>query len=61
MMDTSDFVICYCPTNIYSVGTPHEIILARQQRKPVLFVSPYVDFPTLGLLRKHLEVRDPKA
>jgi hypothetical protein len=61
MVDTSDFVICYCPTNIYSVGTPHEIILARQQRKPVLFVSPYVDFPTLGLLRKHLEVRDPKG
>ncbi len=54
MVDTSDFVIAYCPTNIYSVGTPHEIILARQQRKPVLFVSPPVLFPTLEKLKKHL-------
>lgn len=54
MVDTSDFVICYCPTNIYSVGTVHEIILARQQRKPVLFVSPYVSFGALDELRKHL-------
>ena len=45
MVDTSDFIICYCPTNVYSVGTPHEVILANEQRKPVLFVSPYVDFP----------------
>ena len=55
MVDTSDFVICYCPTNIYSVGTPHEIILCRQQRKPVLFVSPRVKFPTLDALEKHLK------
>jgi hypothetical protein len=54
MVDTSDFIICYCPTNIYSVGTPHEIILARQQRKPVLFVSPYVSFPALKSLGEHL-------
>jgi hypothetical protein len=54
MVDTSDFVICYCPTNVYSVGTPHEIILARDQRKPVLFVSPYVSFPALSRLREHL-------
>ena len=54
MVDTSDFVIAYCPTNVYSVGTPHEIILARQQRKPVLFVSPYVTVPALGRLREHL-------
>lgn len=54
MVDTSDFVVAYCPTNIYSVGTPHEIILARQQRKPVLFVSPYVDFAALDELREHL-------
>ena len=47
MVDTSDFVIAYCPTNIYSVGTPHEIALARQQRKPVLFVSPSVHFPAI--------------
>ncbi len=54
MVDTSDFIICFCPTNIYSVGTPHEIILARQQHKPVLFVSPYVSFPALAELKKHL-------
>lgn len=61
MVDTSDFVISYCPTNIYSVGTPHEIILARQQRKPVLFVSPAVSFPTLDELRGHLEEKNDKA
>jgi len=60
MVDTSDFVVCYCPTNVYSVGTPHEIVLARQQRKPVLFVSPYVDFPALDDLRHHLD-RDPRG
>lgn len=54
MVDTSDFIIAYCPTNIYSVGTPHEIILCRQQRKPVLFVSPPVVFPTLDELEAHL-------
>jgi hypothetical protein len=57
MVDTSDFVIAYCPTNIYSVGTPHEIIVARQQRKPVLFVSPPVTFPQLGQLRQALQNR----
>jgi hypothetical protein len=55
MVDTSDFVIAYCPSNIYSVGTPHEIILCRQQRKPVLFVSPRVNFPVLQALNAHLE------
>lgn len=55
MVDTSDFLIAYCPTNIYSVGTPHEIILARQQLKPVLFVSPYVQFDTYHQLRRHLK------
>jgi hypothetical protein len=45
MVDTSDFTIAYVPTNIYSVGTAHEIILSRQQAKPVLFVSPPVTFP----------------
>jgi len=54
MVDISDFVIAYCPTNIYSVGTPHEIITARQQHKPVLFVSTPVKFPALDGLRKHL-------
>jgi hypothetical protein len=57
MVDTSDFVIAYCPTNVYSVGTPHEIILCRQQRKPVLFVSPRVSFPAQEKLRQHLEKR----
>jgi hypothetical protein len=55
MVDTSDFVVAHCPTNVYSVGTPHEIIVARQQRKPVLFVSPPVEIPTLVELRRHLE------
>jgi hypothetical protein len=60
MVDTSDFTISYCPTNIYSVGTPHEIITATIQHKPVLFVSPPVVFPALHQLRKHLQA-DPKA
>ncbi len=55
MVDTSDFTISYCPTNIYSVGTPHEIIMATLQHKPVLFVSPPVVFPTLHELREHLQ------
>src|SRR5881397_445197 len=55
MVDTSDFTISYCPTNIYSVGTPHEIIMATLQHKPVLFVSPPVVFPTLHELREHLK------
>src|SRR5262245_56238101 len=54
MVDTSDFVVAYCPTNIYSVGTPHEIVVAREQRKPVLFVSPPVRFDALDRLRAHL-------
>ncbi|HCL91766.1 MAG TPA: hypothetical protein PLV05_08950 [Verrucomicrobiota bacterium] len=54
MVDTSDFSISYCPTNIYSVGTPHEIILATMQHKPVLFVSPPIQFPALHELRAHL-------
>ncbi len=60
MVDTSDFTIAYVPTNIYSVGTPHEIILATLQHKPVLFVSPPVKFPTLHKLRDHL-ARDPEG
>ncbi len=57
MVDTSDFTIAYVPTNIYSVGTVHEIVLSRLQWKPVLFVSPPVSFPALDLLRAHLEQR----
>lgn len=60
MVDTSDFTISYCPTNIYSVGTPHEIIMATLQHKPVLFVSPPIVFPTLHELRDHLR-NDPKG
>jgi hypothetical protein len=58
MVDTSDFMIAYVPTNIYSVGTPHEIIMATLQHKPVLVVSPPVIFPTLHQLRAHLK-NDP--
>jgi len=60
MVDTSDFMIAYCPTNIYSVGTPHEIIMATLQHKPVLFVSPPIVFPTLHELRGHLK-KDAKG
>ncbi len=55
MVDTSDFTIAYCPTNIYSVGTVHEIVLCRQQRKPVFFVSPQIGFPALADLKEHLK------
>jgi len=58
--DTSDFTISYCPTNIYSVGTPHEIIMATIQHKPVLFVSPPIVFPSLQQLRDHLKT-DPRG
>lgn len=60
MVDTSDFTIAYVPTNIYSVGTAHEIILSRQQAKPVLFVSPPVTFPAFDQLCEHLR-DDPKG
>jgi hypothetical protein len=61
MVDISDFIIAYCPTNIYSVGTPHEIITARNQHKPVLFVSTPVLFSTLDELEKYLhETGDAK-
>jgi len=54
MVDISDFIIAYCPTNIFSVGTPHEIIEARRQHKPVLVVSPPVRFSALAQLEAHL-------
>jgi hypothetical protein len=57
MVDTSDFIIAYVPTNVYSVGTPHEIILCRLERKPVLFVSPPIKFTALARLRDHLTKR----
>ena len=57
MVDVSDFVVAYVPTNVYSVGTPHEIVQCRQQQKPVLFVSPPITFPTLHKLEQHLKSR----
>ena len=52
MVDISDFVIAYCPTNIYSVGTVHEIVVARSQHKPVLFISPGIEFAALAELKR---------
>jgi hypothetical protein len=60
MVDISDFIIAYCPTNIYSVGTPHEIITARQQHKPVLFVSTPVVFSAMDDLKSHFEQTNNK-
>ena len=62
MTDTVDFLVAYCPTNIYSVGTVHEIVMARLQHKPVLFVSPPVTFPSQEELEEHmLENGDKKG
>jgi hypothetical protein len=55
MTDTADFLVAFCPTNIYSVGTVHEIVMARLQHKPVLFVSPPVTFPAYDDLTAHLK------
>lgn len=55
MTDTADFLVAFVPTNIYSVGTVHEIAMARQQHKPVLFVSPPVTFPTYDKLEARLK------
>jgi hypothetical protein len=54
MVDLSDFLVACCPTNLYSVGTPHEIVVARQQRKPVLLVSPPVRYPRWRELEQKL-------
>jgi hypothetical protein len=62
MTDLSDFIIAYCPTNVYSVGTVHEIVMAALQHKPVLFVSPPVEFPALAELRAHFDKQgEPKG
>jgi hypothetical protein len=62
MVDISDFLVAYCPTNIYSVGTVHEIVMARLQKKPVLLVSPPVSFPAFNELKKYLtETGDKRA
>ncbi len=52
MVDLSDFLIATCPTNLYSVGTPHEIVVARQQQKPVLLVSPPIKYVAWDNLMK---------
>lgn len=60
MTDTADFLVAFCPTNIYSVGTVHEIVMARLQHKPVLFVSPPVTFPVYDELEAHLKSQGDK-
>src|SRR6202040_3795009 len=55
MVDTADFLIAYCPTTTYSVGTVHEIAMARLQRKPVLLVTPHIIVPEIDQLREHLK------
>jgi hypothetical protein len=61
MTDTADFLVAYCPTNIYSVGTVHEIVMARLQHKPVLFVTPPVTFPVYDELQSHLTGKNDEA
>jgi hypothetical protein len=62
MTDLSDFVIAYCPTNVYSVGTVHEIATARLQHKPVLLVTPRIEAPPRwDELRNHLGSRKDAA
>lgn len=53
MVDLADFILTFVPTNIYSVGTVHEIVTARLQLKPVLMISPpvkYEFFPEIDSL-----------
>ena len=62
MTDLADFLIAYCPTNTYSVGTVHEIALARQQHKPVLLVTPRLtSTPAAQALREHLKEHNDEA
>lgn len=62
MTDLADFLIAYCPTNIYSVGTVHEIATARLQHKPVLLVTPRLDSSApLDALKAHLSGNKDKA
>lgn len=44
MTDVADFLLAFVPTNIYSVGTVHEIVMARGQHKPVLMISPPIEY-----------------
>ena len=55
MTDLADFIIAYCPTNTYSVGTVHEIAMARQENKPVLLVTPRLKMGKADELQQHLQ------
>lgn len=58
MTDLADFLIAYTPTNIYSVGTVHEIATARLQHKPVLMVTPRLEpSASMEALASHLKER----
>jgi hypothetical protein len=61
MVDICDFLIAYVPTNVYSVGTVDEIIRARSQNKPVLFVSPSIEYSSLDKLTEHLNKNGDQA
>jgi hypothetical protein len=62
MTDLADFLIAYCPTNIYSVGTVHEIATARLEHKPVLLVTPRLDSSApLDALKAHLSGNKDQA
>lgn len=58
MTDLADFLIAYCPTNIYSVGTVHEIATARLQHKPVLLVTPRLPLTSVSELKEYLDKLD---
>ncbi len=51
MTDISDFMVAFVPTNIYSVGTVHEIITAKNQKKPTLLVSPPINYDLFAELK----------
>jgi len=58
MVDLADFIVTFVPTNIYSVGTVHEIVTARLQLKPVLMISPpvkYDFFPEIAKLPNEIK------
>jgi nucleoside 2-deoxyribosyltransferase len=50
MVDQSDFIIANLSEQVLTVGTIHEIIVARNQKKPVfLIVKDRTNFPSLWL------------
>ncbi len=60
MVDVADSLLAFVPTNIYSVGTVHEIVLGRNQFKPVLLVSPPISYDYFPAL-KNLGEEERKA